>query len=62
MKYIWTLFWTFLLVLMLNYVAGAMIGVGLDLAQSTILAVVSTVIILVISAVLPNGSEENHGH
>lgn len=62
MKYIWTLFWTFLLVLMLNYVAGAMIGVGLDLAQSTILAVVATIIIIVIPAVLPNGSEEEHQH
>jgi len=47
---------------MLNYVAGAMIGVGLDLAQSAIIAVVATIIILVIPAVLPNGSEENHSH
>jgi predicted neutral ceramidase superfamily lipid hydrolase len=61
-KYFWTLLWTFLLVLMLNYVAGAMIGVGLDLAQSAILAVVSTIILLVFPAVLPNGSEENHSH
>ncbi|GAM15709.1 hypothetical protein SAMD00020551_3867 [Mesobacillus selenatarsenatis SF-1] len=39
-----------------------MIGVGLDLTQSTILAIVATIIILVIPAVLPNGSEENHQH
>lgn len=61
MKYFWTLFWTFLLVQMLNYVAGAMIGVEFDLVTGSIISVVATIIILVVPAVLPNEPEGKHG-
>jgi hypothetical protein len=61
MKYFWTFFWTFLLVQMLNYVAGAMIGVSFDLNSGTIIAVVATIIILALPAILPNEPEEKHG-
>lgn len=61
MRYFWTLLWTFLLVQMLNYVAGAMIGVSLDLQTGSIIAVVATIIILALPAILPNEPEEKHG-
>jgi hypothetical protein len=61
MRYFWTLLWTFLLVQMLNYVAGAMIGVPLDLQTGSIIAVIATIIILAFPAILPNEPEEKHG-
>jgi hypothetical protein len=46
---------------MLNYVAGAMIGVSFDLNSGTIIAVVATILILVLPAILPNEPEGKHG-
>lgn len=62
MRYLWTFFWTFLLVQMLNYVTGSMIGTPFDLKSGTIIAVVATIIIIALPAVLPNEPEEKHGH
>lgn len=62
MQYIWTFFWTFLLVQMLNYVAGSMLGVPFDFAVGTILAVGATIIILIVPALLPNEPSEKHLH
>jgi hypothetical protein len=61
MRYFWTFFWTFLLVQMLNYVAGSMIGVPFDFNTGSIIAVIATIIILAFPAVLPNVPEEKHG-
>lgn len=53
MRYFWAIFWTFLLMQMLTYVVGSMIGVAFDVTTGTILAVVSVIVIFAISAVLP---------
>jgi hypothetical protein len=53
MRYFWAIFWTFLLMQMLTYVVGSMIGVAFDVNTGTILAVVSVIVIFAISAVLP---------
>ncbi|WP_210364583.1 YjzD family protein [Bacillus sp. REN3] len=62
MQYFWTFFWTFLLVQMLNYVAGSMLGVPFDFATGSILGVVATIIILVVPSILPNEPAEKHLH
>ncbi|WP_080847274.1 YjzD family protein [Cytobacillus gottheilii] len=54
MKYVWTLFWTFLLVHMLSYVAGSMLGAPYDFQTSAILAVAATLLIYVIPVILPD--------
>lgn len=60
MKYFWTLFWAFLLVHMLSYVAGSMMGVAYDFTTASILGVAATILILIVSAILPNQpAEEN---
>ncbi len=53
MRYFWAIFWAFLLMQMLTYVASSMIGVAYDVKTGTILAVVSVIVIFAISAVLP---------
>lgn len=63
MKYFWTLFWTFLLVQMLYYVAGSMTGAVYDLKLGALLSVGVTILILLISTIIPNesnGSGEAH--
>ncbi|HAQ06174.1 MAG TPA: DUF2929 domain-containing protein [Bacillus bacterium] len=62
MRYFWTFFWTFLLVQMLNYVAGSMIGTPFDFKSGSIIAVVAFIIIVALPLVLPNEPEEKHGH
>jgi hypothetical protein len=62
MRYFWTLFWTFLLVQMLNYVVSSMTGVTYDFMTGNILAVIVTVLIFVVSAIIPNDPVEQHHH
>ncbi|WP_026693266.1 YjzD family protein [Peribacillus kribbensis] len=54
MKVFWTFFWTFLLVEMLTYVVSSMNGVDPNYAQGAILGVVVTVLILIVSAIIPD--------
>ncbi|MBS4172033.1 YjzD family protein [Bacillus sp. FJAT-49736] len=54
MKYFWTLFWTFLLVHMLGYVGSAMTDTNYSLKDISIISVVVTILILVVSAIIPN--------
>ncbi|PLR78840.1 DUF2929 domain-containing protein [Bacillus sp. V3-13] len=60
MRYFWTFFWTFLLIQMLNYVTGSMMGAEFDLKAGSILAVIVTVLIIVVSQILPNDPVEKH--
>lgn len=62
MKYFWTFFWTFLLVQMMYYVAGSMTGAVYDFKMGALLSVGVTILILLISTVIPDstGSEEAH--
>ncbi|HYK72297.1 MAG TPA: YjzD family protein [Pseudoneobacillus sp.] len=61
MRYFWTFFWTFLLVQMLNYVVSAMSGTTFNFVTGTILAVIVTVLLFVVSLIIPNDPVENHG-
>lgn len=54
MKYFWTLFWTFLLVQMLGYVGSAMTDTHYSIGTISILGVVVTILIFIVSAVIPN--------
>lgn len=60
MRYFWTLFWVLLLVEMLTYVVTAMIGVPFDFKIAAVLGVLTTILILVVPAVIPNEPVENH--
>ncbi|WP_413302070.1 YjzD family protein [Bacillus sp. 1P10SD] len=60
MQYFWTFFWSFLLVQMLTYVISSMSGVSFDFATGSIAAVVVTILIFVVSAVIPNEPVEKH--
>jgi hypothetical protein len=60
MSYFWTLFWTFLLVQMLNYVVTSMTGATFDFVTGSILAVIVTVLLFVVSAIIPNDPVDHH--
>lgn len=60
MRYVWSIIWGFLLVQMLTYVVGSMLGTGYDFKLGTILTVVLVVMVYAISAVIPNDPVEKH--
>lgn len=60
MRYFWTFFWTFLLVEMLTYVVSSMNGTAFDLKMGAILSVVVTILIYVVSAIIPNEPANKH--
>lgn len=60
MKYVMTLFWAFLLVNMASYVVSSMIGVTYEFGTSSVLAVVATVLIFIIGALIPNEPANHH--
>ncbi|MGN7387070.1 DUF2929 family protein [Sporosarcina sp. SAFN-015] len=55
MKYIITFVWSFLLVTMLNYVAGSIAGIAsFDFMGGVIASVILSVIVLGVTAVIPD--------
>ena len=55
MKFIITFLWSFLLVTMVNYVAGSIAGIAsFDFMGGVIAAVVMAIIVLVVTAIIPN--------
>jgi hypothetical protein len=62
LKYFWTIFWTFLLVLMLSYVAGSMVGVAFDFQTAAILGIVTSILLFILPAILPNDGDEQGSH
>ncbi|KKK36950.1 DeoR faimly transcriptional regulator [Mesobacillus campisalis] len=60
MRYFWTVFWTFLLIQMLVYVAGSMIGVAYDLQTGIIITIAASILIFIAPLVLPNEPVEDH--
>jgi hypothetical protein len=60
MRYFWTFFWSFLLVEMLTYVVSSMNGTAFDLKMGAILSVVVTILIYVVSAIIPNEPANKH--
>lgn len=61
MKYFWTLFWTFVLVQMLTYVASSMIGTAFDFKTGAILGVIATILILIVPSIIPNEPSGKEG-
>ncbi|WP_114743990.1 YjzD family protein [Falsibacillus pallidus] len=59
MRYIWTFFWTFLLIEMVTYVVSAMSGSEFHFATGVTLAVAATILIFIIPAVIPNEPVEH---
>lgn len=56
MKYIMAFVWSFLLVTMLNYVAGSIAGiVSFDFMTGVIVSVILGVFIILITAAIPDG-------
>ncbi|KAB2337196.1 YjzD family protein [Cytobacillus depressus] len=58
MRFFWTLFWTFLLVQMLTYVVSSMIGIAFDFKTGSILGVAATIVIFIVTTILPEGPVE----
>ncbi|MCE4050455.1 MULTISPECIES: YjzD family protein [Bacillaceae] len=59
MRYIVTIFWTFLLAQMLTYVISSMNGITYSFSMGVVLTVVFSVVIFLLAAVLPN-DEPSH--
>ncbi|QGQ44650.1 YjzD family protein [Metabacillus sediminilitoris] len=62
MRFFWTFFWGFLLIHMASYVINSMTGGHYDFGSASILAVIAIVVILFITAVIPNEPNPNHDH
>ncbi|MDZ5470329.1 DUF2929 family protein [Bacillus sp. 31A1R] len=62
MQFFWTFFWTFLLVQMVTYVVSSMIGTTFDFVTGSILAVAATILVFVLSTIIPEpkGKEGLH--
>ncbi|MDV6376917.1 YjzD family protein [Sporosarcina sp. GW1-11] len=56
MHYIMTFVWSFLLVSMLNYVAGSIGGTEFDFMAGVTVSIVLAIFVLVITAIIPNDS------
>ncbi|ARD49106.1 DUF2929 domain-containing protein [Sporosarcina sp. P37] len=56
MHYIMTFVWSFLLVAMLNYVAGSIGGFEFDFMAGVTVSIVLAVVVLIITAVIPDES------
>ncbi|MDN3015094.1 DUF2929 family protein [Paenibacillus sp. BSR1-1] len=60
MRFFWTFFWLFLLVQMLTYVVSSMNGVAFDVKVGSILAIAVTILVFVVSSLIPNEPVEKH--
>ncbi|MGE8205204.1 YjzD family protein [Heyndrickxia sp. NPDC080065] len=60
MKFIATLFWTFILIQVLGYVASSMTNTEYSIQTMSIIGVIATFLIAVLSAVIPKPSTEAH--
>lgn len=54
MQYLMTLVWSFLLVTMLNYVVSSVLGAQFNFTTGAIISVIFTVLVFIISAIIPN--------
>ncbi|KYG91228.1 YjzD family protein [Metasolibacillus sp. FSL H7-0170] len=54
MQYIMTFIWSFLLVSMLTYVVSSILGVDPNFGLAAILSVAVSILVFIISAIIPN--------
>lgn len=62
MKFIFTFIWSLFLISMLNYVVSSINAVPFDFALGAIVSVVVTILIFVISAIIPNDPVVHESH
>ncbi|MGL4523001.1 MAG: YjzD family protein [Bacilli bacterium] len=63
MRYVFTIFWSFLLCQVLAYIAGSMLGAGFDLRLNTILSFFFAVIVFFVGEFSIDDSEAKpHAH
>jgi hypothetical protein len=60
MKYVWSFFWAFILVQMMVYVVGSMVGTTYDFKIGALLTIIIAIAVYIVSAVLPNEPVEKH--
>lgn len=60
MQYIMTFFWTFLLSEMVVYVVSSMNGAAFHFETGVLIAVVVTVLLFILTALIPNDPIEKH--
>ncbi|MEH6905444.1 YjzD family protein [Neobacillus drentensis] len=61
MRFFWTFFWSFLLVQMLTYVVSSMTpGAEYEFMPAVIASVVVTILIFVVTTVIPNEPAAKH--
>jgi predicted PurR-regulated permease PerM len=61
MQYIGTFFWSFLLISLLNYVVSAVQNVHFDFMLGVYISIVVSILIFVISSIIPDGpAPEEH--
>ncbi|WP_342508965.1 YjzD family protein [Sporosarcina sp. FSL K6-2383] len=60
MRYLMTFFWSFALVAMLNYVAGAIANVEFDFVPGAIMSVIAALLVIFIGESLPEGEIADH--
>ncbi|WP_071618169.1 YjzD family protein [Rossellomorea aquimaris] len=60
MRFFWTFFWAFLLTQMLNYVVSSMNGLSFHFMTGLVLSVVITVLLFVMTLIIPNDPVEDH--
>lgn len=60
MHYIMTFFWTFLLSEMVVYVVSSMNGAAFHFETGVLIAVVVTILLFVLTALIPNDPIEKH--
>ncbi|WP_046175382.1 YjzD family protein [Domibacillus indicus] len=60
MQYIMTFFWTFLLSEMVVYVVSSMNGAAFHFETGVFLAIAVTIILLILTALIPNDPVEKH--
>jgi predicted PurR-regulated permease PerM len=59
-RFFWTFFWAFLLTQMLNYVVSSMNGLSFHFMTGLVLSVVITVLLFVMTLIIPNDPVEDH--
>mgnify|MGYP003362050605 CR=1 len=60
LKFIATLFWTFILVQVLGYVASSMTNTEYSIQTISIIGVIATVLIAILAAAIPKPEVETH--
>lgn len=60
MRYLMTFFWSFALIAMLNYVAGAIANVDFNFSAGIIVSVVAALFVIFIGESMPEGEIADH--